>query len=206
MSREQHVEHFVGPGAQRYYAESADRLGRQYESVAFEDAHEAFLPFLPPGPATAADIGAGTGRDAAALAARGYAITAVEPVRELRDLARRLHPGPSITWLADSLPALTRLEGPFDLILVSAVWMHLEETERPRAMARLHDLLAPAGRLLVSLRHGPPPPDRRMFDVSDEETVELARRHGLRLLNHTAGTEDRLGRPEVRWISLVFAR
>lgn len=206
MSREQHVEHFVGPGTQRYYAESANRLGRQYESLTFEDAHEAFLPFLPPSPATAADIGAGTGRDAAALAARGYEITAVEPVQELRLLAQRLHPNPSITWLEDSLPTLSRLQGPFGLILLSAVWMHLEETERPTAMTRLHGLLAPAGRLLISLRHGPPPANRRMYDVSDEETIALAERCGLRLLNHTADTTDHLGRTHVHWGSLAFAR
>lgn len=78
-------------------------------------------------------IGAGTGRDAAALAARGYATTAVEPVREMREVARRLHPDPAITWLDDSLPSPSRLAGPFDLILLSAVWMHLAETERPGA-------------------------------------------------------------------------
>jgi SAM-dependent methyltransferase len=206
MSREQHVEHFVGPGAQRYYAESADRLGGQYESLTFEDAHEAFLPFLPPGPATAADIGAGTGRDAAALAARGYTVTAVEPVSELRHVARRLHPDPSIAWLGDCLPALSCLEGPFDLILLSAVWMHLEEAERAGAVARLDELLAPAGRLLISLRHGPPSTNRRMFDVSDEETIALTERHGLRLLHQAPGGADQLGRAEVRWSSLAFGR
>jgi SAM-dependent methyltransferase len=206
MSREQRIEHFVGPGAQRYYADSADRLGGQYESLTFEDAHEAFLPFLPPSPASVADIGAGTGRDAAALAARGYAVTAVEPVRELRQVAQRLHPDPSIAWLEDCLPALSRLAGPFNLILLSAVWMHLEEAERAEAVARLHELLAPGGRLLISLRHGPPPPNRRMFDVSDEETIALAERCGFRLLHRAPGSADHLGRADVRWSSLAFAR
>ncbi len=206
MECEQHDEGFVGPGAQRYYAESADRLAGQYESLTFEDAHEAFLPFLPPGPATVADIGAGTGRDAAALAARGYAVTAVEPVRELRQVAQRLHPDPSISWRADSLPALSSLAGPFDVILLSAVWMHLDEAERATAVARLHLLLAPAGRLLISLRHGPPPPNRRMFDVSDEETITLAERRGLRLLHHTSEGTDHLGRADVHWSSLAFVR
>jgi SAM-dependent methyltransferase len=205
MPHEDHDGYFVGPGAQRYYAESADRLAREYESLAFEDTHEAFLPLLPPSPATAADIGSGTGRDAAALAARGYAVTAVEPVPELRQVARRLHPDPAISWLADSLPTLSRVRGPFDLILLSAVWMHLDQAERPTAMARLRELLAPAGRLCVSLRHGPPPPDRRMFDVSDEETIALAEDSGLRLLHRTSRSGDRLGRPQVHWTSLAFA-
>lgn len=201
MSPEQH---FVGPGAQRYYAESAERLSGQYESITFEDAHQAFLPFLPPVPVTAVDIG--TGRDAAALAGRGYATTAVEPTREMRQAAQRLHPDPAITWLDDSLPTLSRLAGPFDLILLSAVWMHLTDTERVGAMTRLHELLTPTGRLFISLRHGPAPANRRMFDVSAEETIELAERSGLRLLNRTVESTDRLGRAEVWWSSLSFAR
>ncbi|MDH6569260.1 protein-L-isoaspartate O-methyltransferase [Streptomyces sp. SAI-208] len=80
-------------GVQAYYAESAERLGRVYESVSFEDVHGALLDLLPPAPARVLDVGAGTGRDAAALAGRGYTVDAVEPVAELRRVAERLHPG-----------------------------------------------------------------------------------------------------------------
>ncbi|WP_323184041.1 hypothetical protein [Streptomyces canus] len=34
-------------GVQAYYAESAERLGRVYESVSFESVHEALLDLLP---------------------------------------------------------------------------------------------------------------------------------------------------------------
>ncbi|MDH6550225.1 ubiquinone/menaquinone biosynthesis C-methylase UbiE [Streptomyces sp. SAI-041] len=51
-------------GVQAYYAESAERLGRVYESVSFEDVHGALLDLLPPAPARVLDVGAGTGRDA----------------------------------------------------------------------------------------------------------------------------------------------
>ena len=51
-------------GVQAYYAESAQRLGRVYESVSFESVHEALLDLLPEPPARALDVGAGTGRSA----------------------------------------------------------------------------------------------------------------------------------------------
>nr|WSZ16095.1 class I SAM-dependent methyltransferase [Streptomyces canus] len=99
-------------GVQAYYAESAERLGRVYESVSFESVHEALLDLLPEAPARALDIGAGTGRDAAALARRGFTVDAVEPVAELRDLAGRLHPGSGVTWRAGALPGIPGLQGP----------------------------------------------------------------------------------------------
>ncbi|MEU7222521.1 class I SAM-dependent methyltransferase [Streptomyces chrestomyceticus] len=212
LAREQTVarERTAGPapGVQPYYARSAEALAERYESLRFETVHEHFLPLLPAAPARVADIGAGTGRDAAALAALGHEVTAVEPVPELRRVARRLHPSPAIRWLADSLPALPRLDGAagaFDAILLSAVWMHLDEPDRPAAMRRLHTLLAPGGRLLISLRHGPPPEDRRMYDIPAPETVTLATHHGLRPLQETTGT-DHLGRDTVHWSSLAFEK
>ncbi|MGQ3357308.1 MAG: class I SAM-dependent methyltransferase, partial [Phreatobacter sp.] len=65
------------------YAEEAENLARQYESVTFEEVHAPLLHLLPLS-GRALDIGAGSGRDAAALAARGFAVTAVEPTAELR--------------------------------------------------------------------------------------------------------------------------
>ncbi|MFD7665732.1 class I SAM-dependent methyltransferase [Streptomyces sp. NPDC059788] len=198
-----------GPGVQPYYAQAAEALAERYESVRFETVHRSFLPLLPPAPARVADIGAGTGRDAAALAALGHDVLAVEPVRELRRAARRLHPSPAIRWLADSLPDLPRLTeeaGTFDAILLSAVWMHLDEPERPRAMRRLHDLLAPGGRLFLSLRHGPPPANRRMYDIPAPETLTLARQHGLHPLHHLDEDVDHLGRDNIHWSSLAFEK
>ncbi|MEU5398117.1 class I SAM-dependent methyltransferase [Streptomyces sp. NPDC005963] len=192
------------PGAQAYYAENAEALADRYDSLSFAAVHQEVLPFLPTPPARAADIGAGSGRDAVALMELGYAVTAVEPVRELREAAAHRH-RKALVWLEDSLPKLDRLEGEFGLFLLSAVWMHLTNTERPWAMARLGELLTAGGRLILTLRHGPPPRDRRMFDVPASETVELALRYGLRLV-HQGGGGDRLGRDEVHWTQLVFEK
>ncbi|MFH8408619.1 class I SAM-dependent methyltransferase [Streptomyces sp. NPDC018019] len=198
----------TGPGVQPYYARNATALADRYESLRFETVHQDILTLLPPAPARIADIGAGTGRDAAALAARGHTVLAVEPVPELRADAQRRHPSPAIHWLADALPALPRLDGEtgrLDAILLSAVWMHLEEPARPPAMRRLHALLAPGGRLFLTLRHGPPPPDRTMYDIPAHETVALAVRHGLRPLRHSHGA-DHLGRDDIHWSTLSFEK
>jgi SAM-dependent methyltransferase len=168
------------------YGETADVLVKQYESRTFADVHRGLLPLLPAAPARALDIGAGTGRDAAALAALGHTVLAVEPTPEMRAHGQRLHPSPAIEWLDDSLPELTRVRARvqnrgerFDLVMMTAVWMHLDEVERTRAMACVAGLIVPGGLMTLSLRHGPVPAGRRMFDVSPAETRALAARHGF---------------------------
>jgi SAM-dependent methyltransferase len=74
------------------------------------------------------DVGAGSGRDAAWFAANGYDVVAVEPSDAMLAHARKLHPSSRIHWVSDSLPDLAnvrRLGLSFNLILLSAVWMHI---------------------------------------------------------------------------------
>ena len=191
-------------GVQGYYAESAERLGRVYESVSFEVVHEALLDLLPDPPARVLDIGAGTGRDAAALAGRGFRVDAVEPVAELRGVGERLHPGSGVSWRVGALPEIPDVQGPYDVVLLSAVWMHLLPEERPVAMRRLARLLAPGGILLITLRRGEPPADRRMFDIPPEEVAGHGVEAGLKLLRIVDEGADRLGRVAVRWNSVAL--
>ncbi|WP_326773066.1 class I SAM-dependent methyltransferase [Streptomyces sp. NBC_01445] len=193
-------------GVQAYYAENAGLLSQRYGSVSFEEVHGKVLDLLPPSPAVALDVGAGTGRDAAALARRGYQVVAVEPTREMRDVARRLYPSEDVSWVEDFLPELPRLEGAFDLALLSAVWMHLLPAERGRAMERMASLLAPAGLLVISLRRGDPPTDRVMFDVSAEDVVRDGERAGLRLVRLVEEGVDRLGRAKVWWQTVALRK
>ncbi len=192
------------------YAEEADALVARYEGLRFADLHGPVLHLVPAAPCRVLDIGAGTGRDAAAFAAMGHAVVAVEPTAALRERAAALHPSPRIEWVDDGLPDLARLAGRggagFDLVMLTAVWMHLDEEQRRRAMPRVASLVRGGGAAVFSLRHGPVPPGRRMFDVSAEETVELAAAEGLRLALRLDGRADALGRPGVRWTRLAFSK
>ncbi|MEU8706832.1 class I SAM-dependent methyltransferase [Streptomyces sp. NPDC048565] len=187
------------------YARAADVLAVQYEEVTFGEVHRDVLSLVPAGHARILDIGAGTGRDAAALAALGHSVVAVEPTAELRVHGQRIHAGSAIEWVDDVMPtlALRQCPGRFDAVFATAVWMHLDAEERGQAMARISALLMPDGRFFVSLRHGPVPDGRHMFDVSAAETVELGATHGLRTLL-SSERSDLHGRDGVRWSSLVL--
>lgn len=65
-------------------------------------------------------------------------------------------------------------------MLVAAVWAHLSAAERAEGMVNLATLLRKSAVLIMSLRHGPSPAGRRVFEVSAEDTIELARNCGLR--------------------------
>ncbi|MFD0278837.1 class I SAM-dependent methyltransferase [Kitasatospora sp. NPDC127111] len=189
------------------YGETAAERVAQYEGVTFEQVHREVLHLFPERPSDILDIGAGTGRDAAALAARGHRVVAAEPTAELRRAGERIHAGSGIRWVDDSLPEAAALRATgerFDLILLCAVWMHLAERERPLAMDALTRLLNPGGRVVLSLRHGPVPPGRRMFAVPADETVAQARARGLDLLIRTP-RPDLHDRPGVSWTVLAFA-
>ncbi|MBM3647674.1 MAG: class I SAM-dependent methyltransferase [Alphaproteobacteria bacterium] len=188
------------------YGETADERVKQYESLAFADVHRDMLHLFPARPSRIIDIGAGTGRDAAGFAELGHTVTAVEPTQELLAHARRLHRQPSITWIDDSLPELDRVHASgerYDLVMLTAVWMHLDRTQRERAMARVVALLRPRGLMALSLRHGPVPPGRRMFEVTSAETRALAERRGLATV-HDSERPALLGGPSVWWSRLAF--
>lgn len=61
-----------------------------YEGLSPESIYEHVIDLLPDRSIKIADIGAGTGRDAAWLAAKGHDILAIEPVRELREAGKKL--------------------------------------------------------------------------------------------------------------------
>ncbi|WP_352766164.1 class I SAM-dependent methyltransferase [Mesorhizobium sp. M0146] len=197
------------PASQRsvpVYDESARRIADLYESTTFEVVHAGSLDLLPPAEAAVLDVGAGSGRDASALATRGYCVTAVEPSRGLREEAQVRHRGANIEWLDDALPTLRSLdERQFALILVSAVWMHLAPRDRPKAMRRLGQLLEPGGRLVVSIRQGPADPSRSIVTVTSRAVEASAIRAGLRVIRRLEAP-DALERANIAWSTLVLEK
>lgn len=193
------------------YSEDAEWLIPRYESVSFPEKYRAVLYVLPTKPSMILDIGAGTGVDAAWLATNGHNVIAVEPVAAFREAGIKLHPSSKIEWLDDSLPALSKIaprKDTFDVVLVAAVWSHLAPHERVQAMSSITALLKSGAILVMSIRHGPAPANRRVFDVSSEETIELAIMNGLRvILNVQALSVQQINRQAgVTWSWLVFKK
>lgn len=197
----------LGPASMAdIYSEHAERFFNEYHGLDFEKLHRAWLPQLPERPGFALDVGAGSGRDAAALAERGWEVLAAEPADRLRALGEKATAGYAIQWTADRLPELATVRAlsyRFDLILVSAVWMHVAPTQRERAFRVLAELLAPGGTLVITLRHGPSHDERRFHETDSAELEALARRRALVTLQ-AEREEDQQRREGVWWETLVF--
>jgi hypothetical protein len=129
----------------------------------------------------------------------------------MRIPAMARHPSPRIEWLNDSLPdlAVLRARGErFDAVMLTAVWMHLDAEQRRSAMPNVASLVRAGGAVIMKLRHGPVPPGRRMFEVSPEETIELAQMQGLQpVLNLRAESSQEQNRiAGITWTNLAFVK
>ena len=188
-----------------FYHHNALTLSHQYNSVSFESVHHSWKPYWPLAGDKVLDVGAGSGRDARWMQQQGCEVIAIEPSNALRELGAE-YTGVEVTWINDALPALSRTENlgmRFDLILVSAVWMHLPSSYRERAFRKLSNLLAPNGRLIISLRHGEFDDQRQGYPVSVEELEQLAKNSALQV-RHIDESKDQLNRSEVWWQTVVM--
>lgn len=181
-----------------------------YDGLSPESIYEHVIDLFPSRNIRIADIGAGTGRDAAWFATMGHDILAIEPVREFREAGQRLHPVANIKWLDDRLPYLVAVPtvGLFDLVTLCAVWQHLTDADRAIALPRLATMIAPGGILIMSLRHGPGTKGRRVFPVSSDMTIELAHACGLHLLRRQEARSVQKGNQAmgVSWTWLAFEK
>lgn len=194
--------------AMAFYESHAKSLADGYEAVSLEAAHPALVSLLDgefkDKTLSVLDVGAGTGRDAAWLAGKGYRVVAVEPSAAMQEIGKRLHANAKIDWQFDNLPKLDiiRASGEtFDLIILSAVWMHLAPEQWRNALESLSSLLKPNGIIYLTLRIGPEEKERGIYAVSAEKVIQLAASlsYEVEMLDEH---EDLLGRRNIKWQSI----
>lgn len=188
------------------YAANATTMARRYDSVTTDTVLAGLADLIPPPPAPVLDIGAGSGRDTAWFQSRGHRVTAAEPVAEFRAMIAQRAPGASV--IDSALPALDGLTGPYALILVNAVWHHLDPAARAQAHGRLADLLTPDGRIFLALRRGPVPAGAPLHDLDPDIETARAAAAGLTLLSrHDSPAHDaETAAAGISWTWLALAK
>lgn len=185
-----------------FYSQHAQQLAQEYNSLLCQTVHEPWLANLPAN-GFVLDVGCGSGRDARFFAENGLFVTAVEP-SNLLDYAKSQHDHANITWLNDSLPDLFqvfKLQIKYDVILLSAVWMHIAPTHHSRIIRKLSNLLKPNGKIIITLKHGPARDGCPSYPVESGSLAKLASQFGLQftLLSSKEDGHDSLGRSNVQW-------
>ena len=113
------------------------------------DLHAVVRRFFRPGPT--ADIGCGSGREVAWLAANGYPAVGYDPSGGLLAQARARYP--RLVFEAAALPDLAGISaGTFDNVLCETVIMHLPPDLIAPSVRRLVSILKPDGILYLSWR------------------------------------------------------
>lgn len=153
-----------------------DRRYAEADLLWSEDANRFVIQeveALPPG--RALDLGAGEGRNAMWLAARGWRVTAFDFSSVALERARRLaaERGHAVEWIEADLRTYAPPASAFDLVLI--MYMHPLPPERTALMHVAVGALAPGGTLLVvghdrtNLEHGVggPQDPERLFSPED---------------------------------------
>lgn len=191
-----------------FYDHNVEELNAVYLAVSSTDVHKSWIELLP-SEGSVLDIGAGTGRDSAFMADCGLDVVAVEPSYPMLLKAQQNFPDKNILWLNEGLPALEqtiKLQRKFSLILVSAVWMHIIPSDRERCIRKLCSLLAPNGKIVITLRHGEFTDERIAQKISSTELSKLATQFGLIFEGPEEVDADALGRAKISWETVILTQ
>ena len=189
-----------------FYTLNAQALIAQYQSLNPEQVHSAWLKYLPeikPNTSDSAhyhalDIGAGAGRDTHWLAQKGWQVNAIEPNDSLR---QSIPKHANINTHSDTLPLLSTIadKPTYQLILVSAVWMHLTPLQQAQSLQRLESLLSPQGLLVITWRNQAYEKSRQ-FETVDESLFHELPNTEAQIIS----SEDEGGREGVVWKCAVL--
>lgn len=149
----------VGPLASRFSRHSALRsewiYGEGYQGPSSEDLFEEFAARLPIRPGMRIlEIGSGLGGDAFRLATRhGAEVVGVDASPDMTQLSRERAEARGITGVrfeAGDVRTLDLEESAFDLVWTRDCFMYLPPDDKRTAWQRLHQVLRPNGRILVT--------------------------------------------------------
>ncbi len=196
----------------QYYAAQAGSVCNRYESI--DSPLQSLLSHVIDSSATVLDIGCGSGREMQLLLDNGCDIYGVETGQEMADAALAHHPElHGRIWtgsLPDDLEALGTRK--FNVILLSAVIMHIPDAEMFSSACTLRRLISENGKVIISHaaeRSGLDAENRdaagRLFHIRSSHQIELLLGSLGFVLEHTFIGNDSLGREDIVWETLVFS-
>lgn len=189
------------------YDTAAARIAAMHRANTPSRTFALVAQFFHPGGETA-DVGCGSGRDTAWLAAAGFPVTGYDASVGMLAQARAVQP--ELPFVQAALPELRGVpDAAYANVLCNAVLMHLPPASLAPALRRLGQLLRPGGRLLATFRPstaaGEREPDGRLFTaIALDDFAALAVDAGFVIVHHESRVDDK--RQNVTWYTVVAER
>lgn len=205
-----------------YYNRNAEKTAERYESVQpknlqcqiFKEA-EACLEITKKKSLRILEVGCGSGRESALLLEAGHTVLALDGSRGMIEHAETHHPelkGRCFTAelpFSDSLLASSLFSRRFDMVLLLAVIMHLDDAALADALDQLRRVLAPRGRVFISSSFGRPgirndrDEEGRLFIERSREDLKCSLEEAGLKLSRSGEEADRMGREGIIWNMLT---
>lgn len=141
-SRDEATWQFYASEARTYAASGPDRASHHLDS---------FMRLLPPG-ALVLELGCGSGRDSAAMLARGFEVDVTDGVPEMAEEAARRLGRPVRVMPFDALNAIHC----YDAIWAHAALVHVPRAALPSILGRIFRALKPGGLQFANFKIGGP--------------------------------------------------
>jgi SAM-dependent methyltransferase len=195
-----------------YYEHNAGAITTGYETVDLSATLQGITKHLAPG-ARVLELGAGSGRDAAWLLARGFDVIALDGSQAMAEHAAKLHPELAGRIVVHRLPAALPVDdSSVDAVVSLATLMHLPEADLPGVLGECRRVLRPAGRSAISVPIQRPGVDangrdergRRFTVLAAERWTAFLREAGFSPVDEWQNA-DALGRAGIRWLTVVVA-
>jgi SAM-dependent methyltransferase len=141
-------------------AEADPRAGYAIWAASYDDPGNPIVALEQPAvwelidrfpPRRALDAACGTGRHAARLNARGHEVEGIDVTPEMLATARRNVP--AVTFREADLRSIPSIDAAYDLVVCGLALAHLPEPELANGVTELSRVLAPGGRLIISVLH-----------------------------------------------------
>lgn len=192
----------------RFYDDNATEIAARYEEV--ESSIVATVSRLR-SHGSVLDVGCGSGRDMSQLASLGFDVYGIDASKKLIDEAIERHPELEGNILHGALPSTLPFDDQtFDLVICSAVLMHLEPETLSSAIESLAVKVSTGGYLLLSVsseREGLDSSrrdenDRIFFDHDERTLLDLMEDRGLSPVGYNT-SPDPMGRDDIVWTTHV---
>lgn len=188
-----------------FYNNNINQCVSQYESLTFDMVHGELVKKEIKENSKILDVGCGTGRDAFYLANNGHMVTALDPSDEMLKYATQNNNHKNIKYVKSSLPNLENIDGKFDFILISAVWMHLDLEQQKKSLKILKSKLNKNAKILILVRHGKFSDGRTSHDFIEEESFDsIINDLKMNAKKISEPSSDLLKRGDVYWSKILI--